>query len=124
MWGWPGPLRLPVKAPSEGLSGCLLGMCLLKTVSSCVRVSNHVPYRRVALLAPHAARGGAGADVGRFCRLQRRHADAALARFLVQSLCLGSHRHRAASPDRAPRAIAKSPPAAAIPVTGPAAADR
>src|SRR5216683_7353463 len=120
------PLRLPVNAPSEGLSGCLLGVCLLKTVSSCVRVSNHVPNRRVALLAPLAARRGVGADVDRFCRLQRRHADAALARFLVQSLCLGSRRHGAASPDRAPRTAAKSPPATAIPipVTGPAAADR
>ena len=38
----------------------------------------------------------------------------------------GSRRHGAASPDRAPRTAAKSPPATAIPipVTGPAAADR
>src|SRR5258706_13137885 len=45
------------------LRACLLGRCLLKTVVCCVRMSNHVPCRRVALLTPRAARRGAGADV-------------------------------------------------------------
>ncbi len=31
--GWLGRFDYPVNALSEGLSGCLLGVCLLKTVS-------------------------------------------------------------------------------------------
>src|SRR5581483_2746818 len=59
----------------EGLSGYLLGTCLLKLVFCCVRVSNHVLSRRVALLAPRSASRGVGADLVRLCRLQRRHVD-------------------------------------------------
>ena len=82
----------PANILFAGLSGCLLGRCLLKTVFCCVRVSNHVPCRRVALLAPRTAGRGAGADVDRFCRLQRRHVDAAVAEFLLQSLCTPSRK--------------------------------
>ena len=116
----------PANVLFAGLSGCLLATCLLKTVICCVRVSNHVPCRRVALLASRAARRGAGADVVRLCRLQRRHADAPFAEFLLQSLCLaaGSHRLGAGARGRAPRAAAIFPPAIAVPVAGPAAADR
>jgi hypothetical protein len=71
-----------------GLSGCLLGRCLLKTVICCVRVSNHVPCRRVASLASGTAGRGADADVGWLCRLQRRYADALFRQLLFQSLCL------------------------------------
>ena len=87
------------------LRGCLLATCLLKTVFCCVRVSNHVPGRRVALRAPRAARRGTGAGVDRLCRLQRRHVDAAFAKFLVQSLYLasGSHRSGPTRHGRAPR---------------------
>ena len=70
------------------------GRCLLKLVICCVRVSNHVPCRRVALLASRAARRGAGADVDWFCRLQRRHADAASQNNLFQSLCVAARSHR------------------------------
>ena len=31
--GWLWPLDCPANALAEGLSGCLLGVCLLKTVS-------------------------------------------------------------------------------------------
>ena len=40
--------------------------------------------RRVASLAPGAADRGPGADVGRICRLQRRHVDAPVAKFILQ----------------------------------------
>src|SRR5436190_24036102 len=60
----------------SGLSGYLLGTCLLKTAFCCVQVSNHVPCRRVTSLASRAADRGADADVGRLCRLQRRYVDA------------------------------------------------
>src|SRR5882724_1477993 len=63
-----------------GLSGYLLGACLLKLVFCCVRVSNHVLCSRVALLAPPAAGRSAGADLVRVSRLQRRHVDPRFAR--------------------------------------------
>ena len=72
-------LAVPANILFQGLSGYLLPTCLLKTVFCCVRVSNHVPCRRVALLASRAAGRGAGADVRWVCRLQRRHADALFA---------------------------------------------
>lgn len=100
-----------------GLSGCLLGRCLLKTVFCCVRVSNHVPCRRVALLAPRAAGRGAGADVDWFCRLQCRYVDAPLAKFIFQSLCIpaGSDGFGPDAHGRTPRASAIFP--SAVPVT-------
>ena len=109
-----------------GLSACLLGRCLLKSVICCVRVSNHVPCRRVALLASRSARCGAGADVIWVCRLQCRHADAAIAKQSLQSLCvaIGSYRLGADARGRAPRAAAIFPPASTLPVTAAAAADR
>ena len=73
---------LPDNLLMGSLSAYLLGTCLLKTVVCCVRVSNHVPCRRVALLAPRSAGRGAGADVVRLCRLQRRHVDACVAKLL------------------------------------------
>ena len=69
-------LAVPANVLFRGLSGYLLPTCLLKRVFCCVRVSNHVPYRRVASLASDAAGRGADADVGWLCRLQRRYADA------------------------------------------------
>src|SRR5215468_1976452 len=73
--GWIGSAA---KVLFAGLSGYLLGTCLLKLVLSCVRVSNHVLSCSVALLAPAAAGRGAGADLVRFCRLQRRHVVASV----------------------------------------------
>jgi hypothetical protein len=132
--GHPRVVKTRIGCPAyAGLSGCLLGRCLLKTVICRVRVPNHVPCRRVALLASRAARRGAGADVIWFCGLQRRHVDAAFAkflfqslRFLFQSLCLatGSHRLGPKRPGRAPRTSAICPSAIAVPVAGLAAADR
>ena len=101
-------------------------MCLLKSVICCVRVSNHVPCRRVALLASRSARCGAGADVFWVCRLQCRHADAAIAKQFLQSFCIatGSYRLGAGACGRAPRTAAIFPPASALPVAALAAADR
>ena len=78
------------------------------------------------MLAPRSACRGAGADVDRFCRLQRRHVDTPFAKLLLQSLCIatGSYRLGAGARGRAPRASAIFPPAIAIPVVGLAAADR
>ena len=107
------------------LSGCLLGGCLPNTVICCVRVSNHVPCRRVALLAPRTAGRGAGADVVWFCRLQRRHVDAPLAKPLLQAR---SHRNRI-QPARRRRLRSNAancricPAASPVPVLSPAAAD-
>jgi hypothetical protein len=47
-------------------------------------VNNHVRCRRVGSLPPAIAGGGAGADVVRFCWVQRRHVDAFLARLLLK----------------------------------------
>src|SRR5258705_5811208 len=86
--GHPRVVKTRIGCPAyAGLSGCLLGRCLLKTLICRVRVRNHVPCRRVALRASRAARRGAGADVIWVCGLQRRHVDAAFAKFLFQSLC-------------------------------------
>ena len=113
---------------SQGLSAYLLGTCLLKTVFCCVRVSNHVPDCRVASLASCTAGRGAGADVGRVCRLQRRYADAPFRHsFPIPSPRSLKPPVRCAPPARrAPRAAAICPAAgvirAAIPVPGLAAA--
>jgi hypothetical protein len=112
-------------ALSGGLSGCLLEACLLKSVVSCVRVSNHVPCRRV-FVAPGAASCGAGAARVGSCRLQRRHVDAVFTKFLVQSLWLptGGNWHRAGAVGRAARIAAICSPAVGRPILRPATACR
>ena len=121
-------LAVPANVLFRGLSGYLLATCLLKRVFCCVRVSNHVPYRRVASLASRAAGRGAGADVGWLCRLQRRYVDAPF-RKTPSPIPLPRSPKRPArcrSPaGRAPRAAAIFAAAGAIvaiPVPGPAAA--
>ena len=94
----------------ERLSGYLLRGCLLKLIFCCVRVSDHVLCRRVALLAPRPACRGVGAGLVRLCRLQRRHVDAIFPG-CKQSLQLSAGLHglraatRARAAGRAPAAL-------------------
>ena len=78
-------------------------------------MSNHVPCRRVALLTPRAACRGAGADVDRICRLQRRHVDARLGKSLFQSFCLatGSYERRELPQYTRPQSQSSAPAVAA-----------
>ena len=129
-----GRIGCPASMLFAGLSACLLGRCLLKTVICCVPVSNHVPCRRVALLASRSARCGAGADVDWFCRLQRRHAVAFRTRWglSAQPVRMAARNHglggSAPASGRATRASAifapANPAAIAVSVLRPAAADR